>query len=288
MRIEVKDLCKSYDNDKPVLKNINLSLDNGMTGLLGANGAGKTTLIRILATVSEKNSGSIFYNGKEIEKKNELRKIIGYIPQDFSFYPDMKVYEIMDYFCAMAKIKKDRKKHIDRLLEMVNLSEEKGKKTKQLSGGMRQRLGIAVALVGNPELLLVDEPTVGLDPVERMRFCNVLAEFSKTKMVLLSTHIVEDIEATCNNLAVMDNGNIIFCGMVHEMVKQAEGRIWSAILSGKTQEEVEKNYIITSKMVTPDGTKIKIIADESPVDGAVQAAPSLQDAYVYLTIKNRK
>ena len=194
MKIEINNLTKEYD-ELIALNGVNITLVTGMYGLLGANGAGKSTLMKILAGILDKTSGEIKLDGNVIKKTGQIRKLIGYIPQTFSFYPNMTVFEIMDYFSALNGVKENRKERIGKLLEMTHLTDKSRAKVKELSGGMKQRLGIAAALVKDPELLLVDEPTVGLDPKERVHFSNVLMTFSKDKIILLSSHIVSDIES---------------------------------------------------------------------------------------------
>lgn len=282
MEIEIRDLCKNFDNIR-VLNGINLKLSSGLFGLLGANGAGKTTLIKILASLIEKTSGEIIIDGNVVEKQHIIRKMTGYIPQEFSFYPDMTVYEVMDYFCCLSKIKKkDRKEMIAELLNKVNLFEDRGKRTKVLSGGMKRRLGIAVALIGNPEILLVDEPTVGLDPRERMNFRNILVDFAKDKTVLFSTHIVSDIEETCQKLAVMKQGSIIFAGTRGELLEKVEGRVWEDIWDEKKHRDLEKKYIVTGKVIGNEGTKVRVLSDKRPTDSAKQAVPGIRDGYMFV------
>lgn len=205
--IEIKELNKFYGKKKQALSNVNLTIGQGMFGLLGRNGAGKTTLMKTLATLLQKQSGSISVCGIPIENAKAIRKIIGYLPQDFSIYPTMNVIEVMDYLGILSGIgSRERKKRIELLLKKVNLIEQKNKKVKALSGGMKRRLGIAQALLNDPKVLIVDEPTAGLDPEERIRFRNLLCDVAEERIVILSTHIVGDIEATCENLAILNEG----------------------------------------------------------------------------------
>lgn len=274
MQIEIKNITKKFDQTK-VLDQVSLHLETGLFGLLGANGAGKTTLIRILATLLEPTSGEILYNGQPIHNKKEMRQRIGYIPQCFSFYPSMTVFETLDYFCSLAGMKKNqRKAQIQDLLEKVNLLEVQKRRTKELSGGMRQRLGIAAALIGSPPLLLVDEPTVGLDPRERMKFRNILVDFSKDRIVLMSTHIVSDIEETCKNLAIMNRGHVAFQGTREELAQEVSGRVWQAILDDDQQRDAEKNYIITGKLVQQQGTLVRMLAAAQPYPQAELVEPN--------------
>lgn len=216
--IVVKGLCKSF-GDKEVLKNINLSIEKGMLGLLGRNGAGKTTFMRILSGLIRKSSGEITIYGIPIEKNKEIRHITGYLPQEFSFYSEMTVYQSLDYLALLSGLdKKTRQKRISKLINMVNLNDKKCEKFKNLSGGMKRRLGIAQALIGDPKLLIVDEPTAGLDPEERVRFRKILTDIAEDRVVILSTHIVEDVEKTCKNLAVLREGELIYNGSLDKFI----------------------------------------------------------------------
>lgn len=204
--IEIQNLNKFYGR-KQALCDVNLTIRQGMFGLLGRNGAGKTTLMRTLAALLQKRSGTITICKIPIENEKEIRKIIGYLPQDFSMYPSMNVMEVMDYLALLSGLEKqERKERTELLLQKVNLTEHRKKKIKALSGGMKRRLGIAQALLNNPKVLIVDEPTAGLDPEERIRFRNLLSEVAEERIVILSTHIVGDIEATCENIAILESG----------------------------------------------------------------------------------
>ena len=226
--IEIKELNKFYGKKKQALSDVNLTIEQGMFGLLGRNGAGETTLMKTLATLLQKQSGSISVCGIPIENAKEIRKIVGYLPQEFSMYPTMSVIEAMDYLGILSGIgTKERKEHIELLLKKVNLTEHKNKKVKALSGGMKRRLGIAQALLNDPKVLIVDEPTAGLDPEERIRFRNLLCDVAEERIVILSTHIVGDIEATCENLAILNEGSILYCGTVSDLLDTAKGKVFS-------------------------------------------------------------
>lgn len=281
MKIEINNLCKSY-GDKNVLKNINLQINDGMFGLLGPNGAGKTTLMRVLTGLVRKNSGDVKINGIDVSDKSGIRSIIGYLPQDFSMYPSMSVFEAMDYIAVLSEIKdkKKRKSIIEELLCKVNLENNMKTKVKALSGGMKRRLGIAQAMINDPEVLIIDEPTVGLDPEERIRFRNMLRDFSDGKIVILSTHIVEDIEFTCENIGVLKEGQVIYTGKVTDIIKEAEGYIWSSLIDRNELIEVKEKYDIISTVAEGDKFNIKVISKVKPLSEAISSKPNMEDAYM--------
>ncbi len=280
MKIEINNLTKEYD-ELIALNGVNITLVTGMYGLLGANGAGKSTLMKILAGILDKTSGEIKLDGNVIKKTGQIRKLIGYIPQTFSFYPNMTVFEIMDYFSALNGVKENRKERIGKLLEMTHLTDKSRAKVKELSGGMKQRLGIAAALVKDPELLLVDEPTVGLDPKERVHFSNVLMNFSKDKIILLSSHIVSDIESTCENLAILNYGNAIYDGRKKALLDECNGKIWEFVTSIEESVALEEKFSVSSKNIYHNEAVLRVVSEEKPVDSAVNVPPTLNDAYIY-------
>lgn len=216
--IVIKGLCKNF-GDKQVLKKVDLDIGKGMFGLLGRNGAGKTTFMRILSGLIRKSEGEVRVCGVPVENNREIRNMTGYLPQEFSFYPDMTVYQSLDYLALLSGLdKKTRKERVAKLITMVNLDDKKRAKFKSLSGGMKRRLGIAQALIGDPKVLIVDEPTAGLDPEERVRFRNILSDIAKDRVVILSTHIVEDVEKTCENIAVLREGQLIYNGRLEDFI----------------------------------------------------------------------
>lgn len=240
----VMNHVNKFYGKKQALKDIDLTIEQGMFGLLGRNGAGKTTLMKILATLHGKQSGTVTVCGIPIESAKEVRAIVGYLPQDFAMYPMMTVQEALDYLGALSEVpKKERRARIEYLLKKVHLTEERHKKVRSLSGGMMRRLGIAQALLHEPRVLIVDEPTAGLDPEERIRFRNLLCEVAQERIVLLSTHIVGDIEATCENLAILNEGEILWKGTLQEILLRAEGKVWRADVSGKELARIKKDYI---------------------------------------------
>lgn len=278
--IEIKELNKFYGKKKQALSNVNLTIEQGMFGLLGRNGAGKTTLMKTLATLLKKQSGSISVCGIPIDNAKEIRKIVGYLPQDFSMYPTMTVIEAMDYLGILSGIgTKERKERIDLLLKKVNLTEHKNKKVKALSGGMKRRLGIAQALLNDPKVLIVDEPTAGLDPEERIRFRNLLCDVSEERIVILSTHIVGDIEATCENLAILNEGSILYCGIVSDLLDTANGKVFSKMVDKRDLPKLKKEYNIIGMHSQGNKTYIRFLA-EVPYPDAESCEPNIEDAYM--------
>jgi ABC-type multidrug transport system, ATPase component len=278
--IKIKNLNKFYGK-KQALCNVNLTIEQGMFGLLGRNGAGKTTLMKTLATLLNKKSGDVTVCGIPIENAREIRRIIGYLPQDFSMYPGMTVYEAMDYLGVLSQLNTaTRKKRIPMLLEKVNLSSSSKAKVKALSGGMRRRLGIAQAILHEPQVLIVDEPTAGLDPEERIRFRNLLCDIANDRIVLLSTHIVGDIEATCEKIAILDEGKLLFNGLTSQLIGTAEGKIFNISISPKELPYLKERYLITSMITKADKVTVRFIADENPPGTAIQQKPTIEDAYM--------
>lgn len=282
MEIVIKNLSKNYGR-KAALKNVSVTIHSGMYGLLGRNGAGKTSLMRILATLSVPSGGEVSMNGISIKETGKIREIIGYLPQNFSFYRNMSVYDAMDYLGLLSNLPdKIRKERIVSLLEQVNLKENMRTKIKALSGGMRQRLGIAQALLHDPQILIVDEPTVGLDPEERIRFRNLLSEFAEDRIVILSTHISSDVEASCENIGVLDNGKMIWNGATEELVKQAEGKVY-LISAGKKQDKfIREKYTVLNIVSSGAGTQYRVLSETPPEEKHILQEPTLEDGYMYL------
>lgn len=280
--IKIRDLNQYYDK-KQALKNVNLTIETGMFGLLGRNGAGKTTLMKVIATLLPKTEGHVSVCGRNVSKAQEVRKITGYLPQDFSMYPNMTVCEAMDYLGVLSGLSKaQRKQRIPELLGRVNLQDDRKKKVKALSGGMKRRLGIAQAILHDPMVLIVDEPTAGLDPEERVRFRNLLCEIAEERIVILSTHIVGDIEATCENIAVLDAGEIIFHGAVSELIQMAEGRVYQAEISKKELELLKRRCIVTSMLTLGNNVMVRFLSDEKPFASARLCEAGVEDAYMHL------
>lgn len=282
MEIVINNLSKSY-GEKSALKDVSVTIRSGMYGLLGRNGAGKTSLMRILATLSVPSGGEISMNGIPIKETAKIREIVGYLPQDFSFYRNMSVYGAMDYLGLLSKIPdKIRKERISALLEQVNLKENARTKVKALSGGMKRRLGIAQALLHNPQILIVDEPTAGLDPEERIRFRNLLSEFAEDRIVILSTHISSDVESSCENIGVLDNGRMIWSGGTEELVKQAEGKVYLISAAKKQDRLIKEKYTVLNIISSGSGTQYRVLSDSAPEEKHILQDPTLEDGYMYL------
>ena len=282
MEIVIRNLSKNYGN-KEVLKHVSVTIHSGMYGLLGRNGAGKTSLMRILATLSVPSGGEVSMNGISIKETGKIREIVGYLPQDFLFYKNMSVYGAMDYLGLLSNIPdKIRKERISALLEQVNLKEDRKTKVKDLSGGMKRRLGIAQALLHNPQILIVDEPTAGLDPEERIRFRNLLSEFAEDRIVILSTHISSDVEASCENIGVLDNGKMIWNGSTEALKKQAEGNVY-LISAAKGQDKfIKEKYTVLNLVASQSGTQYRVLSYTPPEEKHILQEPTLEDGYMYL------
>lgn len=280
--IEIRGVNKFYGR-KQALSEVSLTIHQGMFGLLGRNGAGKTTLMKTLAALHKKQSGTITVCGIPIEQAKEIRGVTGYLPQDFNMYPSMSVEESLDYLGVLSGMEKTvRKKRAELLLKRVNLIDQRKKKVKALSGGMRRRLGIAQALLHDPKVLIVDEPTAGLDPEERIRFRNLLCEVAEERIVILSTHIVGDIEATCEDIAIMNDGRILWQGTVSELLLAAKGKVFTINVNKKFLAQIKKDYIVTGMLVQNEYTTVRLISEETPqMLGAEMAEPNVEDAYMY-------
>ena len=282
MEIVIKNLSKNYGR-KAALKNVSVTIHSGMYGLLGRNGAGKTSLMRILATLSVPSGGEVSMNGIPINETGKIREIVGYLSQNFSFYRNMSGYDAMDYLGLLSNLPdKIRKERIASLLEQVNLKENMRTKIKALSGGMKQRLGIAQALLHDPQILIVDEPTAGLDPEERIRFRNMLSEFAEDRIVILSTHISSDVEISCENIGVLDNGKMIWNGAAEELVKQAEGKVYLISAEKKQDKIIREKYTVLNIIASGSGTQYRVLSETLPEEKHILQAPTLEDGYMYL------
>lgn len=282
VKIKIKGLNKNY-GEKKALDQVDLEIPQGMFGLLGPNGAGKTTLMKVIATLQKKSSGNVNICGVPVEKCSQIRELIGYLPQDFSMYGNMSAYEALDYLAVLSGMsREERREKVPQMLEKVNLQNQKKTKVKAMSGGMKRRLGIAQAMIHDPKVIIVDEPTAGLDPEERVRFRNLLCEVAKDRIVLLSTHIVGDIEATCEEIAVLNLGKIIFRGTVQELLHLVEHKVFTAEIATSELAQIKEKYLVTGMLTSGSLTSVKLIADEKPFEQAKQCNPDVEDAYMYL------
>lgn len=273
-----------YYGKKQALRDVDLTIGQGMFGLLGRNGAGKTTLMKTLATLHEKQAGDITVCGIPISRAKEIRSITGYLPQDFSMYPGMTVCECLDYLGMLSGMPRElRQKRISLLLKRVNLTEKQKSRVKSLSGGMKRRLGIAQALLHDPRVLIVDEPTAGLDPEERIRFRNLLCEVAEERIVILSTHIVGDIEATCENIAILNDGEILWKGTVSQLLDNARDSVYTAEIPVGMLAEVKKKHIVTGMLRSERTVTVRFLADEGGelLQGSRAVMPNCEDAYMY-------
>ncbi|MCG1690137.1 ABC transporter ATP-binding protein [Staphylococcus epidermidis] len=286
--IVIKGLSKSYDGKKDALNSLDLVIPNGMFGILGRNGSGKSTLMNIIATILQPSKGTVTINGIEIKNSQKIRQMIGYLPQDFDFYPNMKVSEVLYYLGFLSKINQtDFDKYVDLILRKVNLIDYKNKKVKSLSGGMKKRLGIAQAILHDPKVIIVDEPTAGLDPEERVRLRNLLSDLAENKIVIISTHIVSDIESTCNRIAILDKGSLVYKGDIPSLIQQSDDHIYEINLSPSELESFRENDLfITKTQEIENKLKVRFIS-ETKVANAKKVKADFEDAYMYF-LKNNK
>ena len=292
MSVNIKNVTVTFKNQVRAVDHVNLEIPHGVYGLLGENGAGKTTLMRVLTTVLTPSDGEVYLDGIRYGtgKDEVIRQKIGYLPQELNLYPGLSVQDCLEYLGELSGIPKEEcKKRIRYYLEKTGLTNHRKKKMRQLSGGMKRRVGLIQALLNEPEFLIVDEPTTGLDPEERVRIRNLLVDFSEGRTVLFSTHVVEDIAATCSKLAVMRKGSFLYTGTVQALLSRAKGKIWTANVADDTEEKrLEKQYRTTSKQYTEEGMTVKIISDVKPDIDCTQPKITLEDAYLYLMMEKKK
>lgn len=283
MSLVIKNLSKTYTNKVKALDNLSLEIGKGMFGLLGPNGAGKSTLMRTIATLQTPDTGSIEFNDIDvIEDKISLRKTLGYLPQSFGVYPNMSAEKLLNYFAKLKGIsnKEERKKLIDELLDITNLTDVKKKYVSGYSGGMKQRFGIAQLLLNNPQLIIVDEPTAGLDPAERQRFLNVLREVGTNSTVIFSTHIVDDVKELCNDMAILNGGRILKHIKPQDSTKEIKNKIWTKSVSRENLEDAEKEFNILSSNYNIDNSlTIRVFSEKNPGKEFKKADPQLDDVY---------
>ncbi len=290
MEIKIENLNKIYQGGNWALKDINLDIPNGMFGLLGPNGAGKSSLMRILVTLMKPSSGKVTIDGYDLMKnRREIRSMLGYLPQDFRFFAKLKTWEFLDYTARLAgmKNKSVRNAAVDRMLEEVGLFEARDRNANKLSGGMKRRLGIAQALINDPKIIIVDEPTTGLDPEERIRFRNLLSHISSREVIIiLSTHIVGDISSTCENVALLNRGSLAYSGSPEGLIRKAEGHVWLIQATEKEYLEINDKYPVISTIPTDFGWELQVVSDNINGYSGHPIEPNLEHAYVYFMENN--
>src|SRR6201995_1158792 len=282
MKLVIKSLSKTYANGVHALKDVSLTLENGMFGLLGPNGAGKSSLMRTIATLQEADKGIVFLDGLDVLKnKTEVRQLLGYLPQEFGVYPKISAERMLDHIAQLKGVGNagERKELVQGLLEKVNLFKDRKKHLGTYSGGMKQRFGIAQALIGDPKLIIVDEPTAGLDPAERNRFYNLLSQIGENTIVILSTHIVEDVSTLCSKFAIICQGEVLYSGEPDGAIAGLEGKVYSKRIPRDAIEEYRALYPIISTQLKSGDLHIRILAESGPPGGFNPAAPNLEDVY---------
>jgi ABC-2 type transport system ATP-binding protein len=289
MRLTINGLSKTYTNGVKAIRNVSLSLNEGMFGLLGPNGAGKSSLMRTIATLQEADEGSIQLDDLDVLKqKTEIRQLLGYLPQEFGVYPKISAEQMLDHIAKLKGISNsgERKELVNYLLDKVNLYKDKRKNLGTYSGGMKQRFGIAQALTGKPRLIIVDEPTAGLDPAERNRFYNLLSEIGENTIVILSTHIVEDVSTLCSRFAIIYEGEVLFSGTPADAIKQLSEKIFNKTIHKNEIAVYKQNYKVVSTQLKAGELSIRVLSDTHPGNGFVPVLPDLEDVY-FTTIGSR-
>ena len=280
--LKISNLSKTYPNGVRALDNVNLTISNGMFGLLGPNGAGKSSLMRTLACLQEADAGELFLDDINIrEQPNALRKVLGYLPQEFGVYPRITAEQLLDHLCVLKGIgnSRTRKELVHHLLQKVNLYDKRNKSVKAFSGGMKQRVGIAQALIGEPKLIIVDEPTAGLDPGERNRFHNLLADVGQDVIVLLSTHIVDDVRELCTHMAIMNHGAIVFNGAPEEAISSIKGQVWEKQITRSELDQYKQSHNVISDKMVAGAPIIHVLNDSSPGNDFKSVPPNLEDVF---------
>jgi ABC-type multidrug transport system ATPase subunit len=282
MELTIQNISKTYPNGIEALKNVNLKIGNGMFGLLGPNGAGKSTLMRTIAALQDSDEGTITVGDIDVSKdKQSLREILGYLPQEFGVYPKISANDLLDHLAVMKGITdtKQRKEVVESLLHQTNLWEAKDQKLGTYSGGMKQRFGIAQALIGDPKLIIVDEPTAGLDPMERNRFHNLLSEIGENVIVILSTHIVDDVSDLCNNMAIILNGEVHLVGEPIQLIKKLDQKVWKGLIEKSDLVEIEKENDVISSRLYLGKVQVRIFSESPMQNGFESVSPEIEDLY---------
>ena len=285
MKLEIQSISKQYGRKAPFsLQNVDLTFTPGIVGLLGPNGAGKSTLMNIIATLLKPTNGRILWNDQDIQKQpNALRRVLGYLPQDFGVYPNLNAIEFLNYMAALKGLSNAAaKKRIDELLHLLNLETAAHRPIGGYSGGMRQRVGIAQALLNDPQLLIVDEPTVGLDPGERIRFRNLLADLASERIIILSTHIVSDVEATASSIALINQGRLLRHAEPSALIGSVEGRVWDWVIDQDALPAIKEAHLVSQSVRRADGLHVRVVQDHAQASDARPAVPTLEDAYLSL------
>lgn len=287
MTLVIKDLSKKYNKDKFGLRDYSLTIQRGILGLLGPNGAGKSTLMKIIATISKPTSGVLTLDGHDlVQEPNYIRKMLGYLPQDFGVYPNLNAYEFLTYIAAMKGVGgPNLKSRIELLLEGVNLIEAAKLPIGTYSGGMKQRIGIAQALLNDPKVLIFDEPTVGLDPEERVRFRNLISDLAHDSIIILSSHIVSDIETIADSVAIMKSGTLITHGSQSDVIAKVEGKVFETVIDGTSLESFRSTQFVVNTIRQKDNVRVRYLSDQ-PVPSSTSFAATLEDAYLFLTKSN--
>jgi ABC-type multidrug transport system ATPase subunit len=284
LEIEIKKLTLTYPGGFRALDEIDLRIGNGMFGLLGPNGAGKSSLMRILVTLMEASSGQVLVDGMDISNhRKEIRRMVGYLPQDFRFFAKLRSWEFLDYAARLAGLgRRERRERVDEMLESVGLYEFRDRMANKLSGGMKRRLGIAQALIAHPKIIIVDEPTTGLDPEERIRFRNLLSDLGRSEtIIILSTHIVGDISSTCNQMALLNEGSLVYEGTPDTLVEAAKGHVWKAEVNQEVFEKLKEEVPIISTIPSGGGWEIQFVGEKPAHIQATEVDPNLEHAYVH-------
>jgi ABC-type multidrug transport system ATPase subunit len=283
MQLTVNNLGKQYKRDFWGLKDFSLDIKPGILGLLGPNGAGKSTFMRMLATITKPTNGTITWNGTDVVKSPDvLRDVLGYLPQDFGVYPNLSAIEFLEYMAAIKGLDANSaKKRIDELLQLTNLVEAAKRPLGGYSGGMKQRVGIAQALLNDPQLLIVDEPTVGLDPEERVRFRNLLSDLSGERIVILSTHIVSDVEATATHIALVNKGQLLREAAPENLLNELENKVWEWTVHSDNLPNLKQKHIISGTIRRSDGVQVRVVSADKPDADAQNVSPNLEDAYLF-------
>jgi ABC-2 type transport system ATP-binding protein len=282
LKLSIERVSKQYRGNVWALREFSLELRPGVLGLLGPNGAGKTTLMSILATITRATQGRILWNDTDLaQKPDAIRSVLGYLPQDFGVYPNLNPVEFLEYLAAVKGLDAaTSRRRIDELLNLVNLNDVRKRPLGGFSGGMKQRIGIAQALLNDPQLLIVDEPTAGLDPEERVRFRNLLSELSGERVIILSTHIVSDVEATATDIALISSGTLVAHATPEELLRRVEGKVWEGVVPSTELQAIKQQYLVSGTARRADGVHVRMLAPSAPT-GAQPIAPTLEDAYLY-------